>query len=240
MTMHHEWWRDFFGGLAADFWHALPTPAMTAGEVDLLLQRLQPIPGARLLDVPCGDGRHAAELQRRGFDVLGVDGSEALVAHAHAAGVRAERRDMRELARLGPFDAAYCLGNSFGYLDDPGNLAFLRAVHDELRPGGDFLLDATVAETILPNLKQNHSHEAAGIRFRGAVSYDPATGVLRSDYDIARGAEREQKSAFVRIYTASHLIAMLREAGFGEVAVMAPDGAPFVLGAPRAWFTARA
>ena len=37
------------------------------------------------------------------------------------------------------FDGAFCVGNSFGYLDDEGNAAFLRAVRAALKPGGRFI-----------------------------------------------------------------------------------------------------
>jgi hypothetical protein len=35
---------------------------------------------------------------------------------------------MRDLLWRSRFDGAFCFGNSFGYLDDEGNAAFLRAV----------------------------------------------------------------------------------------------------------------
>ncbi|GIU87648.1 MAG: hypothetical protein KatS3mg009_2163 [Acidimicrobiia bacterium] len=43
---------------------------------------LSPPPGARVLDAGCGPGRHALELARRGFHVVGVDHSPDFVALA--------------------------------------------------------------------------------------------------------------------------------------------------------------
>jgi len=81
---------------------------------------LQLRPGSRVLDVPCGGGRHAVELTTRGRSVTAVDlSSDFLTA---ARGLAAQRnvtvdfheREMRDLPWTEEFDAAYCFGNSFG------------------------------------------------------------------------------------------------------------------------------
>jgi glycine/sarcosine N-methyltransferase len=74
----------------------------------------------RVLDVACGTGHHAIALAKRGYDVLGVDRSEGMIAkaraNARAVGVAAnfERAGFGELLHVvtEPFDAALCLGNS--------------------------------------------------------------------------------------------------------------------------------
>lgn len=40
--------------------------------------------GSRILDVPCGVGRHAIPLARRGYNVTGVDFSPLFISRAHA------------------------------------------------------------------------------------------------------------------------------------------------------------
>src|SRR5207302_1197576 len=74
----------------------------TDQEVDFLVACLGLAPGARVLDVGCGPGRHAHALGRRGFEVVGVDISERFVALARAgapqgAAVRFEWGDARSL-----------------------------------------------------------------------------------------------------------------------------------------------
>src|SRR6266545_5875683 len=74
-----------------------------AREVDFLMQELALGPGARVLDLCCGQGRHAVELARRGARVVGQDLSAHLLGAARetakAAGVELElvQRDMREI-----------------------------------------------------------------------------------------------------------------------------------------------
>src|SRR5262245_46586346 len=48
--------------------------------------------GLRLLEVGCGTGHHVAQLRRRGFEVAGVDGSEAMLEHARANNPGADLR----------------------------------------------------------------------------------------------------------------------------------------------------
>jgi cyclopropane fatty-acyl-phospholipid synthase-like methyltransferase len=45
----------------------------TQSQVDFVVERLGLEPGARVLDVACGHGRHSLELARRAFRVTGVD-----------------------------------------------------------------------------------------------------------------------------------------------------------------------
>lgn len=103
-------------------------------------------PGARVLDLCCGMGRHALALAELGYRVTGVDLSPDLLAEARkhdpAGTVTWLRGDMRNVPLDGPFDAVVNLFTSFGYFaDDEENGAVLREMGRLLRPGGRFLID---------------------------------------------------------------------------------------------------
>ena len=102
-------WREVFGRVDA---------ARTVREVAFLTAVL-PLPAfRRVLDVPCGTGRHAAALGARGYAVVGVDLDPDVVAEARAAGVDARVGDMRDLSNLpADFDAVVCLWASFGHFE---------------------------------------------------------------------------------------------------------------------------
>src|SRR5262245_40004876 len=126
----------------------------TVREVDALWRALELHEGARVLDVGCGPGRHAAELARRGAEVVGIDISERFCRLARDGGARGAsfvRADARHLP-FGPvFDAAISLcqgafglnragGSStepapIGGPDDP-DLTVLAEIAGSLRPGG--------------------------------------------------------------------------------------------------------
>src|SRR5690349_9511015 len=117
--MQSNWQIDFFHGVALDLWRQVVSPEQTRAEVDFLERALGIGSGARILDVPCGNGRHALELEKRGYRMTGVDLSEEFIAEVRAASQTARwlLGDMCELAFAEEFDGAYCFGNSFGYLD---------------------------------------------------------------------------------------------------------------------------
>src|SRR5579875_3067211 len=95
------WWTTFFEGPAVDFWLRATTNLPTKDEAAFLADALGLTPGARVLDVPCGGGRHALELAAQGCRVTGVDISADFLDAARAlAAERAlaidwEERDMR-------------------------------------------------------------------------------------------------------------------------------------------------
>jgi SAM-dependent methyltransferase len=146
MKRKSEWFQHFFdAGYVAQLRDEKPL-AQTRTEVDFLLRRLRLPRGARILDVPCGYGRHAGELARRGFHVVGVDLSRAMIAEARrrfteGPGLRFVRRDMRRIAFRGEFDAVVNLYTSFGYFTPTQNETALRRMARALRPGGQILID---------------------------------------------------------------------------------------------------
>ena len=138
----------------------------TEQEVSFLVDCLGLPPGARVLDVGCGPGRHAHALARLGYEVVGVDISDRFVALARegappGSSVRFERADARTLDYEAEFDAviSLCQG-AFGLAGGPGpgpgaggggggagprldpDRAVLDGMARALRPGGRLALSA--------------------------------------------------------------------------------------------------
>src|SRR5437016_5021851 len=85
-----DWWRQFFSGVVVDLWLRVPTEEQTRGEADFIEKVLQLPPEGRVLDVPCGGGRHSIELAARGYRLTGVDISADFLQAARA--LAAERQ----------------------------------------------------------------------------------------------------------------------------------------------------
>jgi SAM-dependent methyltransferase len=241
-----EWCRTFFSGVVTDSWKSVMTPPVTQAEADFIVRELGVAPPSRLLDAPCGNGRLALELARRGYHVTGVDLADYVLEgqdQARAAGLPAvlERRDMRDLPWPGAFDGAFCWGNSFGYLDDAGDAAFVRAVAAALKPGAPFLLNTGVAaECILPTLQERAWYECGNIIMLAQRRYDPGSSRLEIDYGFLRDGALERRHLSQRVYPYRELCALLSGAGFGD---FEPHGGlrgePFRLGCPGLYLVMR-
>lgn len=233
--MYPNWFETFFEGLALEMWRRAMTPEQTAREAAFLAERLRLQPGMAVLDVPCGNGRHALELARRGMAVTGVDLSAGFLADARAANPTVEwvRGDMRALPWKQRFDAAYCWGNSFSYFDRGECLRFVRSVAGALKPGGRFALESgAVAESLLPVLAPERNLQLGDLTFHSANTYDAMDGRLA--YTFTRGGEQEVKHAHQWVLGASEICRMLRQAGFETIEFLGDlEGTPYALRSPR-------
>lgn len=118
-------------------------------DLHTILQRFGVPAGGRILDAPCGIGRHATRLAKMGYRTFGVDLSPAFIARAvdlaRQEGV-ADRAaylvgDLRNLSETispsaGPFDAALNLWTSLGYYDEETDVRILQEYAKLVRPGG--------------------------------------------------------------------------------------------------------
>lgn len=115
----------------------------------------------RLLELACGTGRHALELERLGYRIVATDYSEDLLAVARqkaaVANSRVEFRfqDMRSLDLAGElFDGAYCLFDSIGYVQTNDSInKVLQGVRRHLRPEGIFIFEFWHAAAMLCNFE---------------------------------------------------------------------------------------
>jgi len=88
MSIPSNWYEDFFHGVPLDLWRQAIPPEQTKAEADFIVKALQCDHGSHLLDVPCGNGRLALELAKRGYRVTGVDISEEFIDEARSSAIR--------------------------------------------------------------------------------------------------------------------------------------------------------
>jgi SAM-dependent methyltransferase len=236
------WYADFFTELPNAFWRAAVPPALTTAEVDFIIRTAGLRPGDRVLDVPCGSGRHTLELARRGCRVTGLDVSAEAIDHARDAAA-AERLsvdlrvgDMRTLPTDVRAEAAVCLGNAFGYLEHDGTRKFLADLAGLLEPGGSLVLDyGFVAETLLPNLEiEEPPMTLGGVEAVSVNEYDTANSRWITNFTFRRGDEEHHGTSVQHVYTSAEVTRLVTEAGFTQVALYGDtDATPFRLGSPR-------
>ena len=120
----------------------------TPREVEAMATLLGLSPGARVLDLCCGVGRHSLGFARSGFQVTGADRTATYLheARGRAAeeGLQVEflQEDMRAFVRPGAFDAVINYFTSYGYFEsDADDRRVLANAHRSVRESGVLLIE---------------------------------------------------------------------------------------------------
>ena len=137
--------------------------------IDNLCDRLKPQENASMLDIACGKGRHAIYLNKKGFDVTGIDLSFSSIKYAKQfenERLRFFQHDMRNLLFINYFDYALNLFTSFGYFaSDRDNLNALKSFRKSLKKNGILVLDYFNSQKIINNLVEQEVKTIEGINF---------------------------------------------------------------------------
>ena len=240
------WYKNFFEGLSIEYWKAAVPPAWTRAEVEFLWDVLSLRKGASVLDIPCGYGRHALALAARGVRVTGIDISAKYVKNLRATArrkklpIEVRKGDLVELPFGGPFEGAYCLGNSFGYFADSEMIEFCRKVAGALRPGRRFVVYTSMAaESLLPDFREREWMDAAGIDLLLENHYDADRSVLQMHYTFIRNGRKEKHSAEHHIYTVAEIKRILATSGLKTVGCYgSTEKTPFQLMDPQLYIVA--
>jgi 2-polyprenyl-3-methyl-5-hydroxy-6-metoxy-1,4-benzoquinol methylase len=228
-----DWWQTWFGpGYLAlyDAYLAERAPV----EVDQLEALLRLRPPLRILDLPCGQGRHAIELGRRGYDVTGMDLSSYLLGvardRAETSGVRVRWRsgDMREPVAGETFGVVLNLFTSFGYFEDEADdQLVIQAAAAMLEPGGRFVLEVINGERIMARFQEREWFTVGQAAVMEERTLDRSTRRMVVERTVATAGETEVNVHAVRLYGQHELVGMLRAAGFGRVDLYGDwDGEP--------------
>jgi SAM-dependent methyltransferase len=234
-----DFWETFYPTLFSERqWDMAPA------QVDSLLELADLEPGARVLDLCCGPGRHALELARRGFRVTGVDRTAAYLdaARQKAAeeGLETEfvQEDMRRFVRPGAFDVAINLFTSFGYFEDPAqDLQVAKNLHASLRPGGKLVMEMMGKEPLARIFRERDwswLDEERGVIMLEERKLSQGWSWIENTWILLHGSERKTYTISHRLYAGTELASLLRQAGFTSVALFGGlEGVPYDQNARR-------
>jgi SAM-dependent methyltransferase len=246
-TADPDWFEGFFDDEYLRFAVDRFPAEATAAEVDLLVDAVELEPGARVLDLACGHGRHSVELARRGFAVTGVDLSapslDLAAARAAEAGVavRFERSDMRRISYEAGFDAVINMFTAFGYFEEAENRLVMERVAAALVPGGAFLMEVGNPVAVFSRFEARGWHALSdGTVMLEERVYDAPRGRFETCWTFVSGGERRERRFSHRAYTAPELAAMTEAAGLDVEALWGGlDGAELEMGSRRIVMLAR-
>jgi SAM-dependent methyltransferase len=218
-----EWWRSWFGpGYLAlyDEYLAERTPV----EIDQLEALLSLRPPRRILDLPCGQGRHAIELARRGYVVTGADLSPYLLSVAEergrARGVRVRwlSADMRQPIAGETFDVVLNLFTSLGYFaDEADDRKVVGAASAMLGPGGRFVLELLNGERVMTHFQEREWFAVGQASVVERRSLDRSARRMVVERTVNTPKAEEVSLHALRLYARRDVEEMLRTAGFERV-----------------------
>jgi SAM-dependent methyltransferase len=218
-----------------------------AREWPFLAKVLSSARNARVLDLGCGTGEHSRFLASRGFEVLGVDASEAMLARARERTpgdnpryVLGELIDVAAIAD-GEFGAAICLGNTLPHVASRADLdQVIRGVRARLLPGAPALFQLlnydrifAIRQRVLPvNVRPDQEGDLVLVRLMdlrrdGHVVFTPITLRYRPEVDPPVEV-LTARSVWLRGWRRDEIEPLLRERGFDRIEICGTmEGDPF-------------
>ena len=192
-----------------------------------------------VLDLGCGTGAMTLALAARGYDMIGVDGSEQMLSRAYermykegASGVLFLEQDMRAFELYGTVGAVVSTLDCVNYLTGDGDLAkCFSLVHNYLDPDGIFLFDVNTpykfAHIYGDNayiLEDEIDGQAVWCGWQNA--YDTETGLCDFYLTLFEEDEdgrylRSEEHQRERCFTHETLLAALERAGFAYLGTWA-------------------
>jgi trans-aconitate methyltransferase len=127
-----------------------------------LVDRLDPRPGERVVDVGCGTGHLTAAIAARGARVEGIDADEQMLERARAEHPEVTFRtaDARTFTVDHPADAVFS-NATLHWVPEADQATVLAAVHQALRPGGRFVAEMGGAGNVATILRAAKEARAA-------------------------------------------------------------------------------
>ncbi len=216
-------------------------------EVEQVVALTNPAPGAAILDMCCGPGRHSLELARRGFKVTGVDRTASYLDEARRrAGeegldVELVRSGMDEFCHPKAFDVAINLYTAFGYFDeDASNRTVLTNLSRSLRDDGVLVMELMGKEALARKFTPKDWNEQNGVFHLSERKITGDWSFVETRWIYLAGTERVEFNVKLWLYSAKELADMLKDAGFRTVqAYGGLDGTPYDENAKRLVVVAR-
>jgi SAM-dependent methyltransferase len=218
-----HWWANLFFGEKAD-----PAYDQTLSQIDFIEKSIPLNKNQKILDLACGNGRHAIELTKRGYATICFDYSQPILdiakEKAQKINVNLEilQGDMRETQWNKEFDVVLNLFQSLGYFKtDEEDKKVLSNVFTALKDGGKFLLDVRNPDYIFPTIKKGNNaalkpcypiHNRGSLKVKEEV-VEPNIWKVTFDWQMGGSVTRNYWT-HVRLYNLNELTQMFEEEGF--------------------------
>ena len=217
----------FFDSTYKHAWKKTIPPALTLAEVDFIIDVAGLSPGAHVLDLMCGYGRHALELGKRGIKVTAVDNLQDYVDEVNAAAakenlpVNAVCSNALDFEFEGAYDAVICMGNSFAFFNKDDSTKLLKNIGGCINQDGVFIINSwMIAEVVFKHFQSQSWHYAG--EYKCVLDYRYYTNPARIESEqtiIGPEGSVEVLNGVDYIFTIDQLSAMCNDADLSVVSV---------------------
>lgn len=164
-----EWFEQWFDSRFYPVLYDNRDVEEAGGFVSHLVAHLRPEAGSRIVDIACGEGRFAGQLEQLGYDVTGLDLSERRIEKAKTLEnphLHFYVHDMRFPFYINYFDYAFNFFTSFGYFETArDNHMAAHAFAASLKKGGTLVIDYFNEQYVAQGLVPGETIVKGGIRF---------------------------------------------------------------------------
>ena len=190
----------------------------------LLLLAHQGVKPKRALDVACGTGTMCELLVDEGFAMAGFDLSPGMIerarekASAKGLDVRYEVADAREFEMGEEYEAAFSFFDSLNNILEPeGVFRTFQRVAAHLPPGGSWIFDLNTAYAFEEAMFDQRSSPRAKLKYDWIGTYDKGSRIITVDMKFRYEGQEFHEVHRQRAHPRDEVVAMLAEAGFGEI-----------------------
>ena len=222
-----QWYEELFTNYAETYDKETFTQG-TIGEVDFIEQELNFDKTNWILDIGCGTGRHAIELARRGYQIVGVDLSESQLERARdkaqKAGVKVGfiQKDARQLDFNNEFNLVImiCEG-AFPLMEtDEMNFQILQSATKALKKNGKIIFTTLNALFPLYHSVKDFLTKNSNETNTGELTFDLMTfrehSTLTTEDDFGN---KKILNCNERYYTPSEITWLLKSLGFKKIKI---------------------
>lgn len=195
--------------------------AGTGQEINFITTVLNLPPQTSILDLYCGYGRHAIELAKRGYNVIGIDATQAFLdmaiqrAREENVDIVFRQCDMRELDYTGKFHAVINMFAAFGYFSDKENQMVLQRIAHSLKDGGLFLIDLLNRDWMVRNNLNRYWRDPNGdcvLSYK--VELERGIATMKRQLTNQLTGKQTQYEFALRAYSLAEMTCILQQSGF--------------------------
>jgi ubiquinone/menaquinone biosynthesis C-methylase UbiE len=183
-------------------------------------------PNLQLLELACGTGNMSLILAKKGYRVIGIDGSSEMLYVAnskakrmHLSSIQFIESDILSFKTDSKFDIVLCCYDSLNYLEGINSLGILfNKVNQCLKPNGVFIFDLSMENNSLYDASMfDQKGKQNGTFYHRKSYYEQSSKTHKTYIRIFRNGELFEEVHSEYIYTLSEVRERYLSAGFKEI-----------------------